>query len=880
MDTLDFINEYMGEPDNKKKENIYLGIDLGTTNSCVCIWRNNNYEIITDENGNNTIPSYVAFNNIKRYVGLEAKNQKDINPKNVFYEVKRLIGRKIDDIGVVNELPYLTYDISGYDKSYGDKEGAIVLFEENGKRHTPEEISSIILNKLKLMSWQYLKREDIVKAVITVPAYFNDAQRQATKDAAEIAGLESVRIINEPTSAALAYGLLDKSVYKKSQEDEGINVLVYDLGGGTLDCSILTINNGVFEVRASVGNTHMGGSDFDSRIIRYSISQFKRKYEIEELDDVSVISMQRLRKACENAKKILSISVKTTIAVKDFYDGKDLYISLDQTKLIELCRDLLILCIKPMEDVLESAEMKKEDIHEIILVGGMTRMPIIRENIKKYFNGKDLNCSMNPDEVVAVGAAIQAFMLSNKEDPFSENITLLDITPLSLGIETIGGIMNPIIPRNSVIPITKKRLYTTDSDYVDSVLIKIYEGERKMTKDNFFVGEFELKGLEKLLRGIHRIEVKFRIDANGIITVSAEDLEKKNTTSITITSNKGRMNQEEIRRLVDESRDYELKDKVERNKKQLYYEIDELCSNIENNIEREEFKLLPKDKEKLITEISEINKWLKSMKYNDREENEYAEKIEILKKKYGMLVLKYNKDNENYKEKVETKIQSTTVYDDEEEEKDVFEKIEDRDLGINEMNEEEKKEIKELRNNLIELCHSIFDLLSSESINILEEDKVRLRDYVDDTLLWVYVQEKTRIKEYKIKIDEVNNECNQIVEKYNNNMFTNKTLTKTEKEELEEICYAIKSGIMCNMFSLEKSVLKSLEEKVENILEWIMENEINKEEIDLVDFYKQCSEKKKELDDVCKDLESKLLENNNNSTEDSCSGSLLSDLLS
>ena len=547
-------NNYNEDKFNKD-ENIVVGIDLGTTNSCVGVWRNNNLEIIPDEFGNNTIPSFVGYTKVNKYVGINAKNQKELNPKNVFYEFKRLIGKKIN--AVENDKEFFNYDL------VPDEENNVNVITDYGLVITPEELSSNILIKLKEMASKYLKN-DIKKAVITVPAYFNDSQRQATKDAAKIAGLECIRIINEPTAAALTYGLLNKSLSKKV--NESINVIVYDLGGGTLDISLLTITDGLFEVKASVGNTHLGGIDFDNKIISYCINYFKKDNKIEKLDNLSSLSYQRLKRACENAKKILSVSLKTNIIVQNFYEDKDLILTLTRERLNYICKDLLILALKPLEDILESAELGKEDINEIILVGGMTRMPQIIDNVKKFFNGKEPNCSMNPDEVVAAGAAIQAFILSHDDDPFSENITLLDIIPLSLGIETIGGVMNFLVPRNTIIPITKKRIFTTDSDYDKSVVIKVYEGERKMTKDNFLVGEFELEGIEPAPRGIARIEVKFNIDINGIITVSAEDITDKDKLSvkksITITGNKGRLKPEQINKLINEAREFEIKDRI------------------------------------------------------------------------------------------------------------------------------------------------------------------------------------------------------------------------------------------------------------------------------------------------------------------------------
>ena len=826
------------DDNNSDDNNIIIGIDLGTTNTCVSIWRNNNLEIIPDEYGNGTIPSFVAFTNKSRYLGYDAKNQKELNPKNVFYEVKRLIGRKITDNSVIQDSEFFTFDI------VTDDDNNVLLLNEFNKKFTPEEISAMILTKVKIMASDYLKQE-INKAVITVPAYFNDSQRQATKDAAAIAGLDCVRIINEPTAAALAYGLLNKSIknnISNNSYNNSMNVVVYDLGGGTLDVSILNICDGIFEVLSSVGNTHLGGADFDNRLVSYCITEFKKKNGIDKLKNLSVLSMQKLRRECENTKILLSTTVKTNIAVKNFYEDKNLIVTMTRDKYIRICRDLLILCIKPLEDSLNSAKLERSDIDEIILVGGMTRMPIIRENIKNFFSGKEPNCTINPDEVVSTGAAIQAYLLSNKDDPFSENVTLLDIIPLSLGVETINGVMNVLIPRNSVIPISKKKLYTTDTDYCESVIIKIFEGERKMTKDNFFIGEFELADIDPAPRGIPQIEVKFNIDINGIITVVAENKDKNNKKSITITGNKGRLKPEEIKKLINEAKFFELKDKIEKQKKQSYYEIEDLSSNIKINISKSEYKLSDSDKKMILEDINEVLLWLKEKKYYDRDHKEYMTVIDKLKKRYGTLILKGNMLDENVKSSIvqNDRSNSTTVYgndDDEDESKELFEQIENEEMGINKLSENEKLEIKQLRNCLIELCNSVHEIVTSSEFNFEEEHKRELRDYIDDILLWVHVHQNPTKIDYKSRIDEVNDSCNKMIEEYeknNKSIFEENVINKninTKKDELEQLCIAIKSSIECNVFSLEEENMKKLDDKVSSILDWIIETENCEEEI-------------------------------------------------
>jgi heat shock protein 1/8 len=844
-DTEKYIDSYLNETINdSKKENYVVGIDLGTTNSCIGIWRNNNLEIIPDENGNNTIPSFVGYTKVNKYVGLEAKNQKELNPKNVFYEFKRLIGRKINDESVINDKEFFNYDI------IADEQDNVVVRTDYDLIITPEELSSIILKKLKEMASKYLNTE-ITKAVITVPAYFNDSQRQATKDAAKIAGLDCIRIINEPTSAALTYGLLNKSLSNKTNnQEESINVIVYDIGGGTTDVSLLSITNGIFEVKASVGNTHLGGIDFDNKIISYCINYFKKNNNIDKLDNLSSLSYQKLKRACENAKKILSVSLKTNVIVNDFHNGKDLVINLTRDRLSAICRDLLILALKPLEDILQSSELSKDDINEIILVGGMTRMPQIVDNIKKFFNGKEPNCSMNPDEVVAAGASIQGYILSHNDDPFSNNITLLDIIPLSLGIETIGGVMNILVPRNTIIPTTKKRLYTTDSDYETSVVIKVFEGERKMTKDNFLVGEFELEGIESTVRGLAKIEVKFNIDINGIITVTAEDITDKehsstNKKSITITGNKGRLKQEQINKLIDEAREFDLKDKILKNKKELYYEIDDITTNITINLKNNEYKLNEKDKERLSEDINKYRKWLIEKKYNEREENEYKDINQELTKKFGTLILKANKSKDV--DGLGMKIKATTIYGDEKEDaelnKEDNNEIEDEELYSKELDEEEKKEIKSLKNNLIELSHSIFDLLNDNEKfinNAITEDKNKIIDFIDDALLWSYTVVKPKKIDFINKINDINELCNRLFDKYKDIINLNENLNKLE--ELEKICFSLKSYISCGILSLKKEHFDLIDEKINYYFDEI-------ENYKLEDYKLDNLEKKEELKD-------------------------------
>lgn len=793
--------------------NVIIGIDLGTTNSCVGIWRNNNLEIIPDKRGNMTIPSIVAFTNKSKYIGYEAKNQIEINPENTFYEVKRIIGKKYDDVSIKNDMEFFTYGLAS-------DENNNVLIQSNlqNRKNTyiPEEISAMVLLELKSMAEDYLKTS-VTKAVITVPAYFNDSQREATKDAAKIAGLECVRIINEPTAAALAYGLETTSRNKNTD----INVLVYDLGGGTVDCSILNISDGFFEVLGCSGNTHMGGTDFDNRFINYCINYFKRKYKYDNLKNLSSICLQKLRKSCEEAKKMLSIKTLTHVLVKDFYDGKNLYVNITRDKYNDICKDLLIMCLKPIEDALKQADMDKTVIDEIILVGGGTRMVQIRENIKLFFNGKIPNSSVNPDQVVAAGAAIQGYIIENKSDPFSESVVLLDVIPLSLGIETIGGVMTDIIPLNSVIPVTKKKKFTTISDNETTILIKIFEGERQMTKDNFFIGEFKLANIEAAPRGIPQIEVCFEVDVNGIINVTATDLKNDNKNALTITGNKGRLSNDKITELIEEARKMELLDKIDREKKQYYYEIDELCSNIRHNLANNEFK--EKDKTIILADIGIIYEKLERTNYKDIDVKEYIEIINNIKRKYSVLILKIVTDNKDLNGIQNDKSGTTLFGKDDEPDDGTFEEL-SGDSEFKDLDEEDRQDLIKTKNEFTELCYCIFDIINDDNMD--DKFKNEMKDYINDALLWMHVKEHITKLEFTQKMDEINKYCNETFQSDN-------TSNHSFKNELEQLCCALKSSIVSNLLSIDEDNIKQLEKIIDDTLQWLIDIDVEKKKCEI-----------------------------------------------
>lgn len=822
-------------------DNLCLGIDFGTTNSCLSVWYKNKPIIINDIDGGEIIPTVIEINSDKKIIGKEAYLRKNIfdtnnnnfNKKNIFliYEIKKLLGKKF------SELNKRQIDILAYELRPDENDNITIIDNENLKIYYPEEIAAHLFMSFKLKTEMFLSnkfdREIVIgNAVISVPAYFNKNQRQIIKNSAEYAGLNVLRLINEPTAAAICYGL------NKSNKIDGLNIIVYDFGGGTLDVSLLNINNEIYEVLGSCGNNNLGGSDFDNKIMEYVLKEFiKTNSEINYeklISDISENSLQKLKYLCEQAKITLSEHLNTKIKIDEFYLNKNLTVNLSRETFCEICQDLLRITVKPVSDLLTLCEKNKTDIDEIIMVGGMTRVPIIRHNIERFFN-KDVNCSINPDNVVSIGTSIQGYMLLNSKS-VQDKLLLIDRTSLSIGVETSGGIMDVLIPRGSIIPIKKTKKYSTDTDFIDSINIKIYEGERKFTKDNYLIGNFILSGIEKQKKGIPSIQITFSIDTDGIIKIYAEDLDNPlNKKSIQVSGNKQNLTQEQIDKIISNAKEMDHVDKIDKIKKESYATILDNSEKIISNISADIIFMPQEIKNTIISNVNEIIEWLKNTNYQDIEIDKYKEILHDYKINYSIYIILQAKpvieleDANEFDKGIE-------IYDDDTNAKNYEEEINNFRKIIDEYDNIGKQiKIYKFSNNPNKFNCGDYNDKKNEELKKLEEKFNVVYDYASDNLLNIFINKnitKESVNDIVDKLHQLDSDFKEIYNLFNNEFnIISKLINKLEEKEnyyleiLEKLNESSNNNdeIGSNFSNDDKNKHDEEINKINNILDIILE---------------------------------------------------------
>lgn len=798
-----------------------LGIDLGTRNSCVGVWVSGRFQVIHDVYGNPTIPSVVAFHGSFRLAGQSALATREIRPTNTVYDVKRIIGRRFDDPVIATTQQLLSYQLVDDETSHHN----ILIQLDNSDtslchktQYKPEEICALILGEIRNMACRTLGQpaDTVWPAVVTVPAYFNDAQRQATLDAAEIAGLEVLKIINEPTSAGLAYGLATREWQKSSG-----NVIIYDFGAGTLDVSLLNIEDATFRVMAVSGNTHLGGEDIDYLIMNHVMRAFRLQHGIPQLT-ISKLAQMRLKNQVEMAKKLLSTIKNTTICVADFYQGRQLFYQLSRKEFNTVCNHFFIMCLKPLQDVIQSSGLERGDIDDVVLVGGSTRIPKLQALILDVFRGTKISklmTSLNPDEIVAMGAAIYGYAMVNNEDPFSQNLVLLDITPLSLGVETLQRKMTVLIPRNTVIPTTKSGVFSTDTDNQDSVMIKIFEGERQLTCHNFHVGDFELAGFQSGPRGYPTIKITFSIDINGILQVTAHEKKSGVESSIRITntwSAKGRMSRQEIDALIQESHQHEAIDKIYAMKVLLVYQINTSCDACLLNLKQPDCHVTEADKKAIRDDITRHQTWLSNQKIQDLAVTDLEARLKAISDNYASLIYTVDKEKANFTDCQDRHTNFTNIHGD-----DTQESALPYETFINRLDPNHaSQELEEIRTAILAMCQNLQEVVNNPVSQFTLEDVQSMTDYVDAVRVWIYAKVTNSTLELVAKINEINTITTELTAKYRDQpVFQRDALSA--QDELQMTCMTLSSAIRNNYFSIKKSEIDGLTELINSALTWL-----------------------------------------------------------